>query len=212
MELTRSMWAAIATTGLLLASPSAFAAEITEITPDDFYGATYYKNALEHPQIQKLSEKRKLRAVAKDMGWKKKKLQAAIAKMETITGDPAKLALDGIKKSLEGGRVKGRVLDVLMNTEEPKHVVVYVRWRGSTAANAVKEASAIAHAVHSAAPLVSTLSLSAIHPKASDESTVSVWSGKIGHTSMERINPKRIEDYADRMYKRLFEGVEGKPF
>lgn len=212
MKTTAWTLGAMALAGLLGATSAALGAEIGEITPDDFYGATYYKNAIEHPDLQRLSAKKQMRAIARDMGWKAKKLKAAVAKVETLHGDAQALAMAAIKANLEKGRVKGRVLDVLMNAEEPKHVVVYVRWRGSKSADAVKEASAIAHAVHSGAPLVSTLSLSAIHPKASDDSRASVWSAKIAHTSMERINPKRIEDYAERMYKRLFEGVESKPF
>ena len=136
----------------------------------------------------------------------------AIAKMEGLDGDPSKLAADSIKSGFGGTRVKGRVLDVLINTSEPKHVVAYVRFRGTKAADVIKDASAIAHVVSKQAPLVSTLSLSAIHPKAPATSKKSVWSAKIAADRMGNINPKRIEDYADRMYKRLFEVVDSVPF
>jgi hypothetical protein len=108
--------------------------------------------------------------------------------------------------------VEGRVLDVVLNADEPKHVVLYLRFRGSTAKDAVKDASAIAAAVATSAPLVTTLSLAAIHPKAAPTSTDPVWSAKIGRESMSRIQPARIEDYAERLYRKLFEGVTERPF
>ena len=205
------MYKALSLSILLFAAP-ALAGEIGQVSKDEFYNAAYYKQALEHPAIQKLkSDGAKIAAVAKDLGTTPKKLKAAIDKVGALGGDPGELAGSAIKTSLEHGKLAGRVLDVLVNTDEPKHVVVYVRWQGSSQRDAVKEASMIAHAV-SQVPLVSTLSLAAIHPKAPQSSKDAVWSGKIGRTSMERIDEARIDDYADRLYARLFEGVETKPF
>ena len=198
---------------MILGAETASATEISEITDKDYYAASYYKDALEDPRIQKVKKQsKKIRKIARSIGISAKQLKAAIAKMGGLSGEPTELAVAAIKAGFEESRVKGRVLDVLINAEEAKHVVVYVRWRASKSKDVVKDASAIAHAVVSRAPLVSTLSLSAIHPKAPSESRKSVWSGKIGHGAMERISPKRIEDYADRLYKRLFEGVEERPF
>ena len=112
--------------------------------------------------------------------------------------------------ALETTRVKGRILDVLINADEPKHVVAYVRWKSSAEKDVVKEAATIGGALAKEMPFVSTLSLSAIHPKAEATSKKSIWSGKISRTGMERINPARIEDYADRLYGRLFEKVKDK--
>lgn len=200
--------------GLALSLPAtASATDISQISASEFYGATYYRNAQDHPQIAKLkSEQKKLNAVARDIGWKANKLKAAIRKVDELSGDPAELAVKAIKAAFRDTRVNGRVLDVLINTEEPKHVVVYVRWQGSKQQDAVKEAATIANIVATKAPLVSTLSLSAIHPRAAKDSKESVWAAKIGRASMERIQPKRINDYADRLYKPLFEGLEERPF
>ncbi len=189
------------------------AAEIGEISTDDYYGAYYFKNALEHPQISKIkSRKKQIKKVARDMKWKSKKLRAAIDKLDSLSGDPVELAKAAITEGFAASRVKGRILDVLVNAEEPKHVVVYVRWQATKRKEVVKDASAIANVIANKAPFISTLSISAIHPKAKKTSKKSVWSGKIGRASMERIDKNRIEDYADRLYKRMFEGVEEKPF
>ena len=135
-----------------------------------------------------------------------------IDKVESLDGDPIELATDAIKNGFAKTRVDGRVLDVLINAEEPKHVVVYVRFQGSTQKDVVKDASTIASVVANKAPFVSTLSLSAIHPKAAKDNKTSVWSAKIGRQAMVRIQDSRINDYADRLYKGLFEGVEERPF
>jgi hypothetical protein len=199
---------------LTLAASSAGAADIGEISKDDYYGYAYYKQALEHPKVQaQKSEQKRLSMVAKDLGWKPKKLQSVVEKVESLSGTPVALAVEAVKaKVASNQRLKGRVLDVLVNDEEPKHVVMYLRWRGSKSAEAVKEASELAYIVATEAPLISTLSLAAIHPKAADTSKTPVWSGKIDVASAANISPTRIDGYADRLYRRLFEGVEEKPF
>lgn len=199
-------------------SADAHATDVGEITADEYWGAAYFKQALDHPQVAKQkSRNRQIAVVARDMRrmdrkWNKKRLTRAIDKVDGLDGDPIQLATDAIRAGFAGTRVDGRVLDVLINADEPKHVVVYVRWQGTSTKEVIKEAATIAHVVSSKAPLVSTLSLSAIHPKAPKTSKQSVWSGKIGRPAMQRIDEKRIADYADRLYKRLFEGVEEKPF
>lgn len=204
--------------GLALASlavgPEASASELSTLTRQDYYGGAYYRTALEHPTIQKIkSDGKRLARVAKDLGWKPKQLKEAVEKYDAIEGDIEALATGAIKAALDKTGLKGRVLDVLINTSEPKHVVVYVRWRGNVSVDMVKEASTIAYEVSQATPFVSTLSLAAIHPKADAASKEPVWSGKIGFESMGRIQPKRIDDgSADRLYARLFEGVESKLF
>jgi hypothetical protein len=198
---------------LILAPALAHAAEVKTISKDEYYAAAYYKTALDHPSIQKLkSDDGKLKAVAKDIKMTPKKLQAAIEKVDALGGDPAELAASAIKGALSSGRMKGKVLDVLLNTEEPKHVVAYVRWQGTGSKDVLKEASEIAHAVSAEAPFVSTLSLAAIPPSAPKSSRDAVWSAKIGADRMASIQAKRIDEYADRLYARLFEVVDNKPF
>lgn len=209
-----SRWiASLTAVALLLLGGAALATDITEITPEDFYGAAYFKNALEHPKVAAAAnERRQIAMVARDMGWNRRKLAAAIEKVRSLPGEPTELAKKAFLDAVAESRVEGRVLDVLFNDSEPKHVVMYVRWRGSKAKEAIKEASTIAHLVGIHAPFVSTLSLAAIHPKAPDASKKSVWQAKISRTSMERINPSRIETYAERMYTRMFEELKALPF
>lgn len=200
---------------LLVAPALALAAsgDVKSLSKQEYYAAAYYKTALDNPTIQKIkSDDGKLKAVAKDIKMKPKELEAAIAKMDALGGDPAELAASEIKASLASGRLKGKVLDVLLNTEEPKHVVAYVRWQGSTSKDVLKEASEIAHAVSESAPFVSTLSLAAIPPTAPTTSRDAVWSAKIGADRMSNIQPKRIDEYADKLYARLFEVVDNKQF
>lgn len=182
------------------------ATDISEITVEDYYGAAYYEQALAHPQVSRQkTEHRRLRLVARDMRWKTKRLAQAVRKVRKLPGDPVELAQKAVKDGLAQSRVDGRVRDVLVNPEEPKHVVMYIRWQGSKGKNAIKEASEIAAVVAEKAPFVSTLSLVCTHPKAAKESKTPVWVAKIGRRAMARISVARIDDYADRMYKRLFE-------
>jgi hypothetical protein len=198
---------------LALSAPDAFATDVSEITADEYYAAAYFKSALDHPQVRKHgSKKKQIAAVARDIKWNEKKLAKAIDKVESLDGDPIDMAKTAIEGAFGGTKVGGRVLDVLINSEEPKHVVVYIRWQGSSAKEVVKEAAIIANVVSKQAPLISTLSLSAIHPKAEKSDKTSVWSGKIGKDAMARIDEKRIDAYAERLYKGLFEGVESRPF
>lgn len=199
----------------LLISSVATAAELKDITAEDFKAVAYYKEALEHPQIQKLKSKQaQIAAIAKDLKMAPKKLEAAVEKVEAV-GDPADIAKkveEVIREATGETRVKGKVLDVLVNAEEPKHVVLYVRWQASNNKDVVKEASTIASLVSEKTPLISTLSLAAIHPKAPTTSKDAVWSGKISAQSMAKIQKSRIDDYGDRLYRGLFEGVEEQKF
>lgn len=210
----RNALGAMSVLGALTLASTASAAEIGEITKDDYYGYATYQTALDDPRIQaQKSDKKRLSMVARTLGWKPKKLQAALEKVEALNGKAVELAAAAVKDKANGNaRLKGRVLDVLVSDQEPKHVVMYIRWRGSKLTEAVKEASELAHIVATEAPMISTLSLGAIHPKAAETSKTPVWSAKIDVASAANISPTRIDGYADRLYKRLFEGVEEKPF
>lgn len=204
------------TLALLVGAP-AVASDIGEITKDDFHGYSYYQTALEHPKIAKISsDKKKLRLIAKDLGWRgrkgRKRLSAAVEKVEALGGSADALAQTLIETELNKGRIKGRLLKVTVDTRASDHVIAYVRWRGSKRKNAVKEASEIASIIASKVPMVSTISLGAIHPKAAENATKLVWSAKISADSAVNISAARIDDYADRLYKRLFEEVTTLPF
>lgn len=191
----------------------AAAGDISEITAKEFYAAAYYKQAMDDPRIQKIKrEKSRLKKIARSIKIKPKMLTEALEKVGALNGEASELATAAIKSGFAGTRVEGRVLQVFLNTSEPKHVIAYVKFRGKSAGDAVKDAAMIANVVATKAPLVSTLSLSAIHPKAAESSKKSVWAAKISADRMANINPKRIDDYADRLYKRLFEIVESRPF
>lgn len=198
----------------LMIPAAAFGAQISEITAEDFYAAMYFRQALEHPDIQKLSSKAKrVEKVAKDIGLRPKALEKSLAKVESLGGEAADLAKKAIEAELGKSRVQGRVKSVMLNAEEPKHVVAYICWEGSNPKSSLKEAATISASVGSGAPLVSTLSLNGVQPGGDCKAPkASVWSAKIGHDGMIRINPKRIDDYADRLYKNLFEGLTERNF
>ena len=194
-------------------STTADATEISEVSSTEYYAAKYYQDAIEDERIKKIKkESRRLKKIARSIGINTKELKIAIEKFEGLTGKASELATKSIRGGIKGSRVDGRVLDVLINDSEPKHVVAYVRFQAVSSREVIKEAATIANIVSTKAPLVSTISLSAIHPKAAKTSTKSVWSAKIAGDRAANINPKRIEDYAERMYKRLFEIVDSKPF
>jgi hypothetical protein len=209
------MYRALIVVGVMALTRVAAAADLSQVTASDYYAAAYFKGALENPKIAKLGRSAQINAVAHDLKLKPKNLKDAIEKVEALCGEPeeiGKVAEKAIKGGAAGTRVKDRLLDVLLNIDEPKHVVAYVRWRASGSKEVVKEAEAIASLIAETAPLVSTLSLAAIHPKAGDDSKDAVWSGKISSASMKKIQKSRIDDYGDRLYKGLFEGVEEKTF
>lgn len=200
---------------LLVSLGEAAAADsgLAGLSPEEYYQAAYFQRALEHPQVKKQrSRKRQLSMVARDIHTSRKKLSQAVGKVEALGEDPLLLAKQAVMDGVKGSRVADRVLSVELNASEPRHVVMYIKWRGSRGKNAVKEAATIAAIVAKQTPLVSTLSLNAIHPKAPVSSTRSVWSAKISKGAMGRIDEGRIEGYADRMYARLFEGVKALPF
>ena len=205
--------AAAAALTMSFAAQTTHANEISEISAKEFYAAKYYADALEDKRIQKIkSDAKKMQKIARSIKMKVSELKAALEKVDALSGKPSELAKSAIESGFGDTRVKGRVLDVLINDSEPKHVVAYIRFQAKSSREVIKDASTIANIVHAKAPLVSTLSLSAIHPKAAKTSKTSVWSAKIGSDRMQNINPKRIEAYAERMYKRLFEVVDSKPF
>lgn len=184
------------------------AADITKITPEDYFGAAYYRQALEHPAVQKArSEDQRVGLVARDMGWKKQALWASIKKVAALGGDPLELAKAGLQSEFASSRARGRILTTVMSDEEPKHVVLYVRFQVQRKEDVIKDAAAIAAVVARAAPFVSTLSLAAIAPRAGASTTGAFWSAKISQGSMARIQERRIEDYAERLYSGLFEGT-----
>lgn len=191
--------------GALDAAP-AQAATVRDLTTEDYYGYGYFQNALEYPEVAKLpSRAQQVRVVAKDMGWKAAKLAAAIEKVESVGEKPLEAAQKSIQSGFESSRVKGRVFDLSLDDSSPKLVVAYVRLKGTTSRDVIKDASAVAHAVHESAPFVSTVSMCIIHPKWPETTEKCVWSAKIGHEPMARIQPNRIETYADRLYKNMFE-------
>jgi DNA-binding phage protein len=203
----------VAVVSVALLGLPALAADSPKLTKDEFYAAAYYKQAIENPTIQKIKQENgKISAIARDIKMKPDQLKKAIEKVNALGGDPTELAVSAVKSALGSGRVKGRLIDVLINAEEPKHVVLYIRWTASSAQNVIKEAAEIAYTVASEAPFVSTLSLAANHPRSAPDAKDVVWSAKIGADRMGNIQPKRIDDYADRMYKPLFEVVDNKPF
>ena len=200
---------------LLLSSmaTAAYAGDVSEVTKDDYYGYGYYQQALEHPKIAKQkTDKAKVRMVARDMRWKSAKLQAAIDKVSGLDGEVIPLATQAAKDALEKTRVKGRIINLVIDPQNPNLVVMYVRWRGTKSKEVVKEASAIASAIAKAVPLVSTISLAAIHPKSPADTKTTVWQAKISASSAANISESRIDGFADRLYKRLFEEIEERPF
>lgn len=181
----------------------ALAAELAEIDGETYYGAAYFANALEHPKVAEAgSEKRQLGMVARDMGWKRAKLAAAVEKVRSLDGKPLELAQKAIKAALEDSRIKGRVVDVTLSDARMDHVVCTVVWKDAKKKDLVKEASTVANLVAKHAPFVETLGLAA-RPKTGSK----VWQREISRSNMERIDAARIDTYGERLYAGSFEEV-----
>src|SRR5688572_433670 len=100
---------------LLLWSAPVLADDLAEVTAKEYHAAAYFKEALEHPKIQKLkSRQAQISAVAKDLKLKPKQLEQAIEKVEALgEGEAlAKKVESVIRSATEKSRVKGHVLDV----------------------------------------------------------------------------------------------------
>jgi len=134
---------------LMLTAGPAWGATVKDLTAEDYYGYGYFQNALAYPEVAKLDTRaRQIRVVAKDMGWSSAKLTAAIEKVESLGEAPLEQAEAAIKGSFGDSRVRGRVFDLSLDDDEPKLVVAYVRLKGTTSRDVIKDASAVAHAVH----------------------------------------------------------------
>jgi hypothetical protein len=214
--MSRTSIALAALCSFTLALPSGAKIE-PELTRDDFYLYCGYLTELENPKIAKIrSKKAQNKKIARRAKVGVKKLQAAVAKGEQVGATCDEIgkkyeseAMDALKSQKAfAGRVMMKQFYVDWST--PDHVVIGVTWNGGDKKKLVQEASLLASVLVEAAPIAKTIALRAVNPRAPDKTKDEAiwWEAKISSDRATRIDRERIEDFADRRYIRLFDGVK----
>jgi hypothetical protein len=202
--MTLSRWlATFASVLMCTVAGSASASEVSEITKDTYEKVFEFRRIVEeYPEVGKQkSERRQIAMVARDRGWRRKALAAALEKVRGLDGDLADVAGAALEEAFASTpRTKGKIVKASFDLSSPQNAVLYVRWRASKRREVNEEAATIAALVKDAVPFVSTLSIAAIHPSAPEDTEKTVWEGVISRSSMEHISLRRVDTYADRRY------------
>ncbi len=185
------------------ASRPAFAADLG-MTIEEFKLWRDYKDALEDERVQKIPEKNRLKAIAKNFKVSEKALSAAVEKGEQHGEGLAKKAEDAIRAALAGTALEARVKEIRVDTSAA-HVVSYVQWAAEKPEQLDREATLLALKVANAAPITSTINIWATDAK---DDKRKLFEGLISSEAASRINESRIIDFATSRYIKLFEKVE----
>ena len=196
--------------GLLLGTALPAAATV-DLNEDEFRLYCGYLDAAEKPEIQKLKGHRRDAKIAKLAKVKPKVLSAAVEKGEAIGGDCAsmgKTANDDVKSALDKA-LPGRISFFELDASDPSHVLVRVAWIGIDKKKLVEEASLVATTVAANAPMTKTIALRGVDPTATDKTADDAgwFDAKITGMNARRIDAKKIWEYAETRYRRLFDGV-----
>lgn len=200
----------VAFAAMLLGAGGAEAA--IDLSADDYRVFCGYQDAVADPDIAKLKPKKRDRKIAKMAKMKVKALKAAVAKGEAVGGTCAEIgkkveaeAAAALKKAL-GDKIDFFELDL----SDPSHVVASVRWKvGVRKKDIWQEAALVAYELAQTSPIVTTIAIRGVDPKAKDTTAdAAVWlEAKISYDRAGRISKSSLK-YAERRYKRLFDGVK----
>ncbi len=184
----------------------------SNLSADDYRVFCGYEDALKDPKIAKLSASKQWLKVAKMAKMKKSALQTAVKNAQAVGDSCAAIGKkmsaqyeQAIKKVLPG-RVQWAQLDV----SDPAHIVAGVRWVGGDKKKLVEEATLLAVKMHETAQFSKTLALRAVVPgeKAGSENPRIWYEATMASERAKNIDPKRIKDFANSRYSRLFDGVK----
>jgi hypothetical protein len=190
-----------------------------ELTREDFFLYCGFLDAQEMPKYAKIkSKKKQLAKIARYARVKAKTMKKAVEKGSEVGAtcdEVGKLYEADAKKALKGEKsLAGRILwdTYLFDFSTPDHVVVAVSWTGADKKKLVQEASLIAKVLADAAPIAKTIAIRGVNPRAADKTSDEAiwWEAKTSPDRASRIDVKRIPDFADRRYIRLFDGVVDK--
>lgn len=203
---------------LMLAFPAAANIE-PELTREDFYLYCGYLEALELPKYGKIKSSRKrIAKIARFAKVSAKKMRKAVktaSKVGSTCDEIGKLYEEDAKKALNAEvSLKGRVIweTYVLDWSTADHVVIAVTWTGADKKKLVQEASLIAKVFASRVPIAKTIAIRGVNPRAADKTSDDAiwWEGKTSPARANHIDVKRIPDYAESRYLRLFDGVVNK--
>ncbi|MBL8915642.1 MAG: hypothetical protein JNM17_33395 [Archangium sp.] len=184
-------------------SLSSFAAEPLGLTEDEFKMYQHYKRALADERVQAMKPELRLKAIAKDAGYKPKDLQAAIDKGEAA-GDVKAKCESNLKEVFASGELAGRIGKLEVDTEQAQ-AVAYVQWFNEEQKNLAIEASFAAARAAEACPIASTVRVWAQDKGAPK---MRVFQALVSSGSARRINVDKVKDFAETRYLKLFEKVK----
>jgi hypothetical protein len=198
---------------LSLAVPAAASSSSLEgISGEDYRLFCGYMDALERDDIKKLKGKRRDKKIAKLAKLPRKKLMKAVNKVKekgATCDEVGKLAETESQKAVDAVLGK-RVLLYVLDYSDPSHVVASVVWMAMDQKKVVQEAATLAKTLADTVPIAKTIAIQAMKPGEKDpKNKAAVWfEAKAGPKRVAKIDPKRIKDFADSRYIRLFDGVK----
>lgn len=173
------------------------------MTAEEYRLYREYQAALRDPRVERLSEQRRVPAIARNFGIPVPRLREVIAKGDAHADDQVGQQETAARTALEESPVRGRVRSVEL-VDNRGIVVAYVGWRTTDADTLVQEAAHVAKAVSDAAPVADLVAVWACM------GSRKVFTARIQTSAAARINASRIEDFAETRYIRLFEDVRNR--
>jgi hypothetical protein len=191
--------------------PSSSPAGELPMTAEEFGLWRDYQSALGDPKVEKLPEKARLPAIAKNFlatgtctGNCEKKLREAAEKGKQFGDAIGKQVEEMVRESLKGTEVGARLKELKID-DSAAHVVAYVTFTAVSAETIDREACLLASKVLKSNALVSTLKLEAVD-SADDKNKL--FEAIISRKNAQKIDEEKIVDFATTRYLRLFEKVK----
>lgn len=185
-----------------LAATASARADVPALNAGEFKLYKEYQAALTDERVQKIPEKKRLSAIARNFGVKDKELLAAIEKGDKAGPDLARRCETEVRALVEAGPLKGRLHDLKVDDTE-SHVVTYIAWKNKDGEKLEEEAATIALAASKGTPIASTIALWAVDAASGRK----VFEAKIGNEAAGRFNAERIPMFASARYIKVFEDV-----
>lgn len=195
---------AAAALALPLALPTPSRAADLPMSADEFALWRDYQGALTDARVQKMPEKQRLPAIAKNFKTTEAKLRAAVEKGDKVGADTVKQAEELTKGALAGTEVATRVKEIKLDASA-SHGVAYVTWTAASPETIDKEACLVAAKIVAANPLASTVKVDVVDP-ADDKKKL--LDALISRANASRIQEDKIVDFASTRYLKLFEKVK----
>lgn len=200
-SLTRLALAALVATVCFGNTRTASAAPVA-MTADEFKLYKDYTAALNDARVKKMSESKRVPAIARNFKVSEKVLRNAIAKGDVYGKNADHDCEQEVRALLDKSELRGRIQDVKVDASEG-HVVTYVSWKNTDGTKLDQEAALVALLAAKGAPITSTIAL-----WANDKATTrKVFDAKISADAAGHFSQDHIAMFASARYIRVFEDV-----